>query len=476
MKYFKKPNLKNLLLKASKDTAGPSTSKETSVSDFINKPSTSKEVKKATKIKTKRVTKPKKIKSQTDIRKALSKKDEMIYDAINESCNEDGVDPYEMQLALAISESLKDLSKEEQPKKELKETKNFENPFNSCGKITPISTILERYGFKSKRVYSEYEVETFLNSKPRKRGKYQKVPTILTKATDDERELMIRNRINHILDSHLFAYTQESEKKEIAKIERKNPIVYNDSLMEMHELVNTCFRRSSESMVHSDYFITELFEIAHNKPGYLLKDWSKIAGRDPSPERELKRKSEWTALDEKHAFMEITEKAEKQEIKENVNNEIKENKIFEVKEDPKQDVNECPMTMLLSPSSSCSDIFEGIESFSIDELGATKSENSIKAVNEHLELLHEKLSQSTIMHLDKEKLSDKNKQPSVDLTQDESTNSDSTQEYIYDPVDFAEHAQEVPQTSNYNENEDDDEIFDLTQCDSPNEEDIGKGE
>ncbi|XP_070496948.1 structure-specific endonuclease subunit SLX4 [Chironomus tepperi] len=473
LRFFKKPpNLRNIAAAStSKDTSSPSTSKDNVVSEFINKPSTSKQTKKTTAAKPKRATKPKKPKSQTDIRKALNKKDEMIYNAINESCTQDGVDPFEMQLALAISESLKDVNKEKHPKDESSnETKTFDNPFNSSGKIQPISTVLERYGFKSKRVYSDYEIEMFFNNKSKKRTKYQKFPTLLTNTTDDKRDEMIRNRIHDILDSSLFAETQESEKAEIAKIEKKNPVVYYEDLMEMHELVNTAFRRSSESMVHSDYFVTELFEIAHNKPGYLLKDWSKIAGRDPSPVRESKRKSAEIVSDQ-NDLPAITENKEDE-----LHVKIDE-KSQQVKDDPKE--------ILLSPNSSCSDIFEGIESFSMDQLGETESEASLKAVNEHLELLHEKLSQSVVMHQDNEKFSDKNKIPSVDLTQDESTNSensDSTQEYIYDPTDSPKTAQksleqdkkldqiscnnDVPQTSN----NDDGEIFDLTQCDSKEEE------
>jgi len=434
LRFFRKaPNLKNIAAAStSKHTATTSSSKDNVVSDFINKPSTSKQAKKAATTKPKRAAKPKKPKSQTDIRKALNKKDDMIYQAINQSCTEDGVDPYEMQLALAISESLKDVTKK-QDKKE--ETRNFENPFNSSGKIQPISSVLERYGFKSKKVYSDYEIEMFFNNnKSKKRSKYQKVPTLLTNTTDDKRNEMITNRVHDILESYLFANTQESEKIEIAKIEKKNPVVYSDDLMKMHELVNTVFRRSSENMVHSDYFLTDLFEISHNKPGYLLKDWSKIAGRDPSPVKELKRKSVEVVSDQ------TDEPVEKQQIK----------------EDPKP---------ALSPNSSCSDIFEGIESFSMDQLEGIQSEEDLKAVNEHLDLLHEKLSQSTLMHQDNEKVSDKsNKLTSVDLTQDESTNSvksDSTQEYIYDPQDMP-CSNVVQQVS--------DEIFDLTQCDSPNKE------
>ncbi|CAG9798665.1 unnamed protein product [Chironomus riparius] len=442
LRFFKTaPNLRKIAESSVKDSACPSNSKDNVVSDFINKPSTSKQAKKAAITKPKRVTKPKKPKSQTDIRKALNKKDEMIYHAINESCTADGVDPFEMQLALAISESLKDVNKEQQHK----DTKSFDNPFNSSGKIQPINSVLEHYGFKSKKVYSEYEMEMLLNNKSKKRTKHQKFPTLLTNTTDDKRNEMITTRIHDILDSYLFANTQQSEKEEITKIEKNNPVVYCNDFMNVHELVNTAFRRSSECMVHADYFVTELFEIAHNKPGYLLKDWSEIAGRDASPVKELKR-----------SCVEVT------------GNQNFEPSYSEIKKNPIQ--------VVLSPNSSCSDIFEGIESFTMDQLGETQSEESLKAVNEHLELLHEKLSQSIVMHQDNDNLSDKNKMKSVDLTQDESTNSESTQEYIYDPQD-SEEQEEVDQISSKNQvsqicNNDDNEIFDLTQCDSLKKEDI----
>lgn len=339
----------------------------TAISSFINKPSTSSSL-----MGVKRNVKKKN--SQVDIRKAWTKKDQKLQKALDESFSKSGLDPFEVQLALALSESLKDQKNtNEEEKKNIENENKFENPFQKS-KATSVTTLLEHYGFKSKRVLSDFEQEMVTSNKSNKRSKFKKFPTLLTQTTREDRQKMINKRIQSILDEELMEISYEKD----ALI---NYNVFSSYLQQFHIQLSTIkeldsSEESSDKMMFN-YYITDLFEPSYVRPDYLLKDWNQIPGRDRSPCKNIDK---------------VTPN--------------------ESTEDDKK-----------SNSSSLSDIFAGIESFDIpNELSFDES-----GVNEQLSVLKEKLSQedsdeSTIDYdVDEDKkiniISSSDEENIVDLTQ-----------------------------------------------------------
>lgn len=206
----------------------------------------------------------------------------MFHHVVSESCLQDGIDPDEMQLALAISASLKDQNQPKPSEPSTSKNISFENPFASTGKVQPISAMLERFGFKCKKTYTEFEMDLITNSKVTKRSKFQKLPTALTRSSSGQRNEMIRAKVDKILES-----SQKEDPKDFDG--RFDYTVFSFQLQELHEKFVTAFGISSEgrptSEILMNYYVTDLFEPSFARADHLLKDWSKIPGRDPSPER-----------------------------------------------------------------------------------------------------------------------------------------------------------------------------------------------
>ena len=269
--------------KCSKASSFSVASTSTIVSSFINEP---KPKPKTTETKTrkppaKRVTK--KSKTQPDIRKAISKREKLFNHVLTENCQQDGLDPDEVQLALAISESMMD-----QSGPSTSETTKFENPFNSgIGKVQSITTVLERYGFKCKNNYTEYELGMITNTKlTTKKSRFMKVPTELTRTTADKREKLIRLRVMDILD--------ENQSQTVDKVfDQFSYKVSSFFLQEFHEQVNTTFKISSDDRPMDDslmlYYVESLFEPSFVKADHLLKDWKKVPGRESTPDKDVNK-------------------------------------------------------------------------------------------------------------------------------------------------------------------------------------------
>ncbi|CAO1369040.1 unnamed protein product [Diamesa tonsa] len=269
--------------KCSKASSSSVASTSTLVSSFINesKPKTKTAETKTRKPTAKRVSK--KSKTQPDIRKAISKREKLFNHVLTENCQQDGLDPDEVQLALAISESMMD-----QNEPSTSETSKFDNPFNSgIGKVQSITTVLERYGFKCKNNYTEYELGMITNTKlSTKKSRFMKVPTELTRTTADKREELIRLRVMDIMD--------ENQSQTVDKIfDEFSYKVSSFYLQEFHEQINTTFKISSDDRPTDDtlmlYYVESLFEPSFVKADHLLKDWTKVPGRESTPEKDVNK-------------------------------------------------------------------------------------------------------------------------------------------------------------------------------------------
>ncbi|CAO1315618.1 unnamed protein product [Diamesa serratosioi] len=267
--------------KCHKSTNSSVASTSTLVTAFLNesKPKIKTVVGKTRKPATKKTTK--KSKTQPDIRKAISKREKLFNHVLTENCQKDGLDPDEVQMALAISESMIDPAVPSTSDSSL-----FDNPFNSGnGKVQSISTVLERYGFKCKKNYTEYELGLITNTKLNtKKSRFMKLPTELTRTTTEKREEMIRLRVMDIMDEN---HSQTVDNIFDDKFSYEVSSFY---LQEFHEKVHTTFKVSSDDRPTDDtlmlYYVQHLFEPSFLKADHLLKDWKKIPGREATPDKD----------------------------------------------------------------------------------------------------------------------------------------------------------------------------------------------
>lgn len=367
LKYFK--SVSSAIKKPSTSTSQSTTS---AVSGFINNKSSPKKViKKSPKKTTRKPAAKKKQATKPDIRKLLSKDDQLIHKVLEESCREDNLDPDDVQLAIALSESMK----EQQQQPASKESKSkLENPFKSGAKVQSVASVLERFGFKSGKNLSEFEKDLLTSSKFKKRSKFQKAPTVLTRTTNQEREELILGRINNLMDQKDY---KDDGDQVVIDFDLQSTYLQDlrmqyNGIARLENLPEPC-----DNFIQY-FYVTDLFQPSFVEADHLLKDWNSIPGRDRSPRKKILGASE---------------------------NENEENS---------------------SSNSSSSDIFAGIDSFSMDDIGN---------VSQQLDILHEKLS-NTCVHIEavkEEKIIEKSHQSEIIeklILEDESLEeSDHTIEY-----------------------------------------------
>ncbi|CRL00843.1 CLUMA_CG014094, isoform A [Clunio marinus] len=268
LKLFK--NYKSRNVKSS--VASNASSSNSSVTNFINISGKSK-LQKAPALRVRR--------KQTS-KKKLSQQEKIFNYVVTENCLQEGIDPEEMQLAIALSESMK--ANEKESNDESLPSK-FENPFANTGKVQPIGSMLERFGFKCKKTYSEYELD-LITCKGNKRSKFQKFPTVLTRTSDEKRKESIRNKIEYILSQN-STLASDNENSDDGNSHYE---VFSFNLQDFHENNgNSVFKINNEGRLTAnillDYYVTDLFTPSFLKADHLLKSWNEIPGREHSPEK-----------------------------------------------------------------------------------------------------------------------------------------------------------------------------------------------
>ena len=150
-KYFETTKKKILSITRTKDP------KRTVVSKFFDKSNKKSDSETKNEIKAKPAVKAKpkksdkkdleKQKSQPSIRNVINRKEETLFQkAVQNDCAETGIDPEQLQLAIAMSKSM---AKEEES------AEKFKNPFNSKDdKVKNFQKVLDQYGFKCKTRYT----------------------------------------------------------------------------------------------------------------------------------------------------------------------------------------------------------------------------------------------------------------------------------------------------------------------------------
>lgn len=445
LKFFK--SIKPLsVIKTTSQKKSSATTTSSLVSEFIQS-DTKTEIKPTKPVKKPATTRTRKTKTkvQPDIRKALSKHEYVAQYAINESCHDDNVDPFEMQLALAISESLKDQSQPSSTEvastssastsTDVKQKTLLENPFAKTGKCQSVNSLLERYGFQSRKIYSEYEIEMICNSKDTKRTKRKKFPTLLTSTTQAEREEMIKSRIDFTLKTEFIV--REARNSQIDHV-RSQFQPHTHYLQTMAHYANTVFDKQNIDISCDQnllqYYVTDLIEPSYVKSGHLLKDWKGIAGRDCSPEREEEVVSEIpteVAVSLLSTDFQTTEMSvpaenihEMPETSEKTSNDLQIPEVSPNVENVQDNSDDIEMNL------SCSDIFEDIESFSLSDLKQDANECAEnECISDQLSILNDILSQK---ETNESKVDVDNE--SLEIISIHTNESDSTIEYSIDKI------------------------------------------
>ncbi|XP_062710389.1 uncharacterized protein LOC109622400 [Aedes albopictus] len=231
---------------------------------------------------------PRKPKNQADIRKVFQKykdNDEgLLKNLMLEHTLADRLDPDEFQLAVAMSRSLVDQSgggsQVELNAEEVAEASSSSGSLSSEERrIQGIRTTLEHYGFKCKTSYYDSDLNVIFGSAPKnaKRSKHKKPSMLIRRDFEDTVGFMERQA------RRLFP----------GDLDRQFP-EFSESDLGLRTYGSTVFFTSQHAgnswQDRSDYYVELLVDMSEVKADYLLKNWSRIPGREPTPERRLSDK------------------------------------------------------------------------------------------------------------------------------------------------------------------------------------------
>lgn len=231
---------------------------------------------------------PRKPKNQADIRKVFQKykdNDEgLLKNLMLEHTLADRLDPDEFQLAVAMSRSLVDQSGG--GSQVVLNAEEVAEASSSCGslsseerRIQGIRTTLEHYGFKCKTSYYDSDLNVIFGSAPKnaKRSKHKKPSMLIRRDFEDIVGFMGRQA------RRLFP----------GDLDRQFP-EFSESDLGLRTYGSTVFFTSQHAgnswQDRSDYYVELLVDMSEVKADYLLKNWSRIPGREPTPERRLSDK------------------------------------------------------------------------------------------------------------------------------------------------------------------------------------------
>jgi hypothetical protein len=350
-----------------KETKSSNSLTQNVVSSFIDKPSTSAQIKKPKKTTKSKDKTAGKTSQSRDIRKVMRKQE----DDLNNFGTPDEQDPFEKDLALAMKESLKEFNAIKKKNNAVQEKlSKFENPF-ATAKIQNTANVKKRVTLLS---------DLGNIAKKGKRNKFSHLPAVLAKTSDSARSEKIALKINQVLNYDFQSDTNDNASDGEGADEKEVHSYYLKELKQTNGIFSVDKIDKNCSEVLFEYYVGSLFEPSYTKTDHLMRSWSEIVGRDFSP------------------------------VKENENKPISTPEKVNVENDEGGgDVQmECD-------DASCSDIFEGIETFTIDDSNNDNQDISLKSDNEQ--------NKSTI-----EKNKD-NEEAMIDLTQVEASDSDTTIHY-----------------------------------------------
>ncbi|XP_052894303.1 structure-specific endonuclease subunit SLX4 isoform X2 [Anopheles moucheti] len=228
---------------------------------------------------------PKRIKNQSDIRKVFKKyksDHEVLHELLKEHSASEQIDPEQLQIALAMSRSQVDQECTEKPMISTNSpSKDCSAPSGSVSleerRIVSIRTTLEQFGFRCKNSYTDYDLNVIFGSESTKNVKKIK----------HKRATNLQFRSKEELDA--FIDCQVKKSIPLKTMERTS---YAGTLQELRSIQSHLSNHFwiaqtelSSDLLMEKYYVPELLKANPAPVGCMLKDWSKIPGRERTPER-----------------------------------------------------------------------------------------------------------------------------------------------------------------------------------------------
>ncbi|XP_061504697.1 structure-specific endonuclease subunit SLX4 isoform X1 [Anopheles gambiae] len=229
---------------------------------------------------------PRRPKNQADIRKVFKKyknDHEVLQELLKEHSAAEQIDPEQLQIALAMSRSLADQECSNHPATTSASFDGEEAQMASSSgtseerRIVSIRTTLEQFGFRCKNSYTDYDLNVIFGSgsvtKNVKKIKHKRATNLQPRS---------REELAAFIDGQakkLFPLEMMQNAAELAA-----PLDLESCLTSLFWIAQT--ELPSEQLMEM-YYVPELLEVNPAPVGCMLKDWSKIPGRECTPEREL---------------------------------------------------------------------------------------------------------------------------------------------------------------------------------------------
>lgn len=202
------------------------------------------------------------------MRKSRAKKQPDIRKALKRNSKNDELDPEHLQMAIALSRSLLETKGDN-------ETLQEETTIGVNTKRT-----LAEFGFKSKSALNkDYSSMMGFDGKV---PKWMKKCTRLTRRNPDIQKKLIEEKVQILLNEEFLEhpYYEKTDRNYKARsvllknyYSKENKTFFKNSL------------EQKSSIIFDSYYVSDLVPKSNTSVGCLLRDWSKIPGRDLSPER-----------------------------------------------------------------------------------------------------------------------------------------------------------------------------------------------
>uniref|UniRef100_A0A182JRC5 Structure-specific endonuclease subunit SLX4 n=1 Tax=Anopheles christyi TaxID=43041 RepID=A0A182JRC5_9DIPT len=228
---------------------------------------------------------PKRPRNQVDIRKVFKKyknDHEILQELLKEHSASEQIDPEQLQMALAMSRSLAEQESSDHPTTSVALGGEDSSLASSSGsseerRIVRIRTTLEQFGFRCKNRYTDYDLNVIFGSTGTKNVKKikHKRATNLQLRSREELSVFIESQAKKLFPLEMI----EKSDERAAPLDLDNIQSYLSNLFWIAQT-----ELSSEQLMEK-YYVPELLEANPAPVGCMLKDWSKIPGRECTPER-----------------------------------------------------------------------------------------------------------------------------------------------------------------------------------------------
>ncbi|XP_058066102.1 structure-specific endonuclease subunit SLX4-like [Anopheles bellator] len=219
-----------------------------------------------------------KIRNQLDIRnvfKTFKTDDEVLQELLKEHSASEHVDPEQLQLALAMSRSLVDRGENSNRSVTSTEDHATNSLSSTEHRIVGIRTTLEQFGFRCKNSYTDYDLNIIFGSarcKNVKKIKHKRATNLVLRSAGELTEF-INAKVRDFFPDMLV--TEES----VCSI--------SNARSRLTHLFWIAQAEQESIDIMEKYYVSELVDVNPAPVGCMLKDWSKVPGREATPERQI---------------------------------------------------------------------------------------------------------------------------------------------------------------------------------------------